>query len=60
MIKKKSKQTKKVVSLEEADEILGAGSQAKKYSKPEAKKEETKKPKKTLKSSENKKKIRKK
>ena len=60
LIKKKLKQTKKTISLNEAEEIIKGKAQVKKYSKLSVKKEEFKKPKKTVKSSKKAKKIRKK
>ena len=60
LIKQKSKQTKKTISLREADEIIKGDTQIRKHSKPSTEKEETKKPKKAVKSQEKKKKIRKK
>ena len=60
LIKQKSKQIKKTISLNEAEEIIKGNTQVKKYSKLSAKKEEFKKPKKTVKSSKKAKKIRKK
>ena len=60
LIKQKSKQIKKTISLNEAEEIIKGKAQVKKYSKLSVKKEEFKKPKKTVKSSKKAKKIRKK
>ena len=60
LIRQKSKQTKKTISLREADEIIKGDTQIIKHSKPSTEKEETKKPKKAVKSQEKKKKIRKK
>ena len=60
MIKQKSKQTKKTISIKEAEEIIKARSMVDKPSELSFKKEESKKAKKTIKSSKNKKKIRKK
>jgi len=60
LIKQKSKQTKKTISIKEAEEIIKAHSIVKKPPGLSAKKEESKKAKKTNKSSKNKKKIRKK
>jgi trigger factor len=60
LIKQKSKQTKKTISIKEAEEIIKAHSMVKKPSELSSKKEESKKAKKTIKSSKNKKKIRKK
>jgi len=60
LIKQKSKQVKKSISLKEADEIIKGDSQIKKYSKSSAEKDESKKPKKTVKSLQKTKKIRKK
>ena len=60
LIRQKSKQTKKTISLREADEIIKGDTQIRKHSKPSTEKEETKKPKKAVKSQEKKKKIRKK
>ena len=60
LIKQKSKQTKKTISIKEAEEIIKVHSMIEKPSKLSSKKEESKKAKKTIKSSKNKKKIRKK
>ena len=60
LIKKKLKQIKKIISSQEAEEIIKRDAQIKKYSKLSTEKEESKSPKKTLKSTQNKKKIRKK
>ena len=60
LIKQKSKQTKKTISIKEAEEIIKAHSIVKKPPGLASKKEESKKAKKTIKSSKNKKKIRKK
>ena len=60
LIKQKSKQTKKTISIKEAEEIIKAHSIVKKPPGLSSKKEESKKGKKTIKSSKNKKKIRKK
>ncbi len=60
LIKQKSKQTKKTISIKEAEEIIKAHSIVKKPPGLSSKKEESKKAKKTIKSSKNKKKIRKK
>jgi len=60
LIKQKSKQTKKTISIKEAEEIIKAHSMIEKSSELFSKKEESKKAKKTIKSSKNKKKIRKK
>jgi len=60
LIKQKSKQTKKTISIKEAEEIIKAHSMVEKTSELSSKKEESKKAKKTIKSSKNKKKIRKK
>ena len=60
LIKQKSKQTKKTISIKEAEEIIKEWSEIKKHSKSFAEKEESKKAKKTIKSSKNNKKIRKK
>ena len=60
LIKQKSKQTKKTISIKEAEEIIKAHSMVDKSSELSSKKEESKKAKKTIKSSKNKKKIRKK
>ena len=60
LIKQKSKQTKKTISIKEAEEIIKAHSAVEKSSELSSKKEESKKAKKTIKSSKNKKKIRKK
>ena len=60
LIKQKSKQIKKTISIKEAEEIIKAHSMVEKPSELSSKKEESKKAKKTIKSSKNKKKIRKK
>ena len=60
LIKQKSKQTKKTISIKEAEEIIKEHSMVEKLSELSSKKEESKKVKKTIKSSKNKKKIRKK
>lgn len=60
LIKQKSKQTKKTISIKEAEEIIKAHSIVKRPPGLSSKKEESKKAKKTIKSSKNKKKIRKK
>ena len=60
LIKQKSKQIKKTISIKEAEEIIKAHSMVEKTSELSSKKEESKKAKKTIKSSKNKKKIRKK
>ena len=60
LIKQKSKQTKKTISLKEAEEIIKGDFKIKKHAKQSIEKEEYKKPKKTVKSSQKKKKIRKK
>ena len=60
LIKQKSKQTKKTISIKEAEEIIKTHSMADMSSELSSKKEESKKAKKTIKSSKNKKKIRKK
>jgi len=60
LIKQKSKQTKKTISIKEAEEIIKEHSTIEKSSALSSKKEESKKAKKTIKSSKNKKKIRKK
>ena len=60
LIKQKSKETKKTISIKEAEEIIKAHSMVEKTSELSSKKEESKKAKKTIKSSKNKKKIRKK
>ena len=60
LIKQKSKETKKTISIKEAEEIIKAHSIVKKPPGLASKKEESKKAKKTIKSSKNKKKIRKK
>ena len=60
LIKQKSKQTKKTISIKEAEEIIKAHSIVEKPPGLSSKKEESKKAKKTIKSSKNKKKIRKK
>ena len=59
-IKEKSKQTKKTISLKEAEEIIKGDFKIKKHAKQSIKKEEYKKPKKTVKLLQKKKKIRKK
>jgi len=60
LIKQKSKQTKKTISLKEAEEIIKGDFKIKKHTKQSTAKEEYKKPKKTVKSPQKKKKIRKK
>ena len=60
LIKQKSKETKKTISIKEAEEIIKAHSIVKKPPGLSSKKVESKKAKKTIKSSKNKKKIRKK
>tara|TARA_B100001123_G_scaffold259200_1_gene288832 strand:- start:1435 stop:2826 length:1392 start_codon:yes stop_codon:yes gene_type:complete len=60
LIKQKSTKTKKTISLKEADEIIREKSQVENHSDESVKEEVIKKPKKTVKSSQNKKKIRKK
>ena len=60
LIKQKSKQTKKIISIEKAEEIIQGKTDPEKNTKPSREKELSKKPKKTIKSIENKKKIRKK
>ena len=60
LIKQKSKQTKKTISIKEAEEIIKAHSMVEKTSELSSKKEESKKAKKTIKSSKNNEKIRKK
>ena len=61
LIKQKTKQTKKTISIKEAEEIIKVHSMIEKPSELSSnKKEESKKAKKTIKSSKNKKKIRKK
>ena len=60
LIKQKSKQTKKTISIKEAEEIIKAHSMVDKLSESSSEKKESKKAKKTIKSSKNKKKIRKK
>jgi len=60
LIKQKSKQTKKTISIKEAEEIIKAHSMVDKPSELSSEKKESKKAKKTIKSSKNKKKIRKK
>ena len=60
LIKQKSKQTKKTISIKEAEEIIKAHSMVEKPSELSSEQEESKKAKKTIKSSKNKKKIRKK
>ena len=59
LIKQKSKQTKKTISIKEAEEIIKVHSMVDKSSELSSEKEESKKAKKTIKSSKNKKKIRK-
>jgi len=60
LIKQKSKQTKKTISLKEAEEIIKGDFKIKEHAKQSTAKEEYKKPKKTVKSPQKKKKIRKK
>ena len=60
MIKQKSKQIKKTISLKEAEEIIKGDFKIKEHTKQSIAKEEYKKPKKTVKSPQKKKKIRKK
>ena len=60
LIKQKSKQTKKTISIKEAEDIIKAHSMVDKLSESSSEKKESKKAKKTIKSSKNKKKIRKK
>ena len=60
LIKTKSNQTKKTISSIEADKILKNDFNNKKHSHPPTKKDEVKKPKKTVKSTKKNKKIRKK
>ena len=60
LIKQKSKQTKKTISIKEAEEIIKTHSMVDKLSELSSEKKESKKAKKTIKSSKNKKKIRKK
>ncbi len=60
LIKQKSKQTKKTVSIKEAEEIIKAHSMIEKSYELSPNKEESKRAKKTIKSLENRKKIRKK
>ena len=60
LIKQKSKQTKKTISLKEAEEIIKGDFKIKKHAKQSIEKEEYKKPKKTVKLLQKKKKIRKK
>ena len=60
LIKEKSKQTKKTISLKEAEEIIKGDFKIKKHAKQSIEKEESKKPKKTVKLLQKKKKIRKK
>jgi trigger factor len=60
LIKTKSTQTKKTISSIEADKILKNDFNNKKHSQPPTKKDEVKKPKKTVKSTKKNKKIRKK
>ena len=60
LIKQKSKQTKKTISIKEAEEIIKEHSTIEKSSALSSKKEDSKKAKKTIKSSKNNEKIRKK
>ena len=60
LIKQKSKQTKKTISLKEAEEIIKGDFKIKKHPKQSIEKEKYKKPKKTVKLLQKKKKIRKK
>ncbi len=60
LIKEKSKQTKKIISLKEAEKIIKGDSSKEIHSEPSEKKEELKKPKKQAKLAKSKKKIRKK
>jgi len=60
LIKQKSKQTKKTISLKEAEVIIKSGSEDKKQNQSTTEKEKSIKPKKPLKSSKKTKKIRKK
>ena len=60
LIKEKSKHTKKTISVNEAEEIIKGDFKIKKYAKQSIEKEEYKKPKKAVKLSQKKKKIRKK
>jgi len=60
LIKQKSKQTKKTISIKEAEEIIKTNSMVEKSTESSFKKGESKKAKKTIKSFKNKKKIRKK
>ena len=60
LIRQKSKQTKKTISVKEANERIKGDTQIIKHSRTSTEKEETKKPKKAVKSQEKKKKIRKK
>ena len=60
LIKQKSKQTKKTISLKEAEEIIKGDFKIKEHTKQSIAKEEYKKPKKTVKSAQKTKKIRKK
>ena len=60
LIKQKSKQTKKTISLKEAEEIIKGDFKIKKHAKQSIEKQEYKKPKKTVKLLQKKKKIRKK
>ena len=60
LIRQKSKQTKKTISIKEAEMIIKSHSMNEQQSELSSKKEESKKAKKTNKSSKNKKKIRKK
>ena len=60
LIKQKSKQIKKTISLKEAENIINRESEIQKHLEPTVKKEGSEKPKKTVKTSKKKKKIRKK
>ena len=60
LIKQKSKQTKKIISTKEAEKLIKGDSPTKEHHTTPAEKEEvSKKPKKAIKSTKNKKKIRK-
>ncbi len=60
LIKNKSKQVKKTISISEAEDILKKGYQTQNVGEPKEKKDVSKEPKKTVKTSQKKKKIRKK
>jgi len=60
LIKRKSKQTKKIISIEEAEEIINRRSMADQSTSSPQKKEKFKKAEKTIKSTKKKNKIRKK